>query len=284
MTARFFDLDALGHTLQDESRMRADTLRNRGIVPCLVLVEVGEDPQSALYVSRKIEDCEKTGIAVRRIVLPHSVTGTELLAQIRMLNADASVSSVLVQLPLPAHLDDSAILQAISPHKDVDGLHPFNLLALSSASPNVIPCTVRGIDALLALSETPLQGARLAIVGRGKLVGLPAALLFAGQSRNTTVTILNRNSKNLGSILKEADIVIAAAGSAHLIRPDMIRAGAVVIDVGMSWPEGTLQGDVHPDVAQIAGWMTPPDQSFGIMTRMMLLKTVLDIAEKGLPA
>ncbi|QEH97129.1 bifunctional 5,10-methylenetetrahydrofolate dehydrogenase/5,10-methenyltetrahydrofolate cyclohydrolase [Gluconobacter thailandicus] len=280
MTARFFDLDALGLRLLEDSRNRAGTLRARGIVPCLALVEVGEDPQSATYVARKIEDCKKVGIEVRKVVLPASVTQSELLTQIQMLDTDVSVSGILVQLPLPSHLDENAVIQAISPHKDVDGLHPVNLLALTTSEPAVIPCTVRGIDALLLQTGLALDGARVAILGRGKLVGLPASLLLSGQSRNTTVTILHRKSKNLGNILRNSDIIITASGSAHLVTPDMVRAGAVVIDVGMSWPEGTLCGDVHPDVAEVAGWMTPPDRSFGVMTRMMLLKTVLDLAEK----
>jgi methylenetetrahydrofolate dehydrogenase (NADP+)/methenyltetrahydrofolate cyclohydrolase len=280
LTARFFDLDALGLRLLEDSRNRAGTLRARGIVPCLALVEVGEDPQSATYVARKIEDCQKVGIEVRKVVLPASVTQSELLTQIQMLDTDVSVSGILVQLPLPSHLDENAVIQAISPHKDVDGLHPVNLLALTTSEPAVIPCTVRGIDALLLQTGLALDGARVAILGRGKLVGLPASLLLSGQSRNTTVTILHRKSKNLGNILRNSDIIITASGSAHLVTPDMVRAGAVVIDVGMSWPEGTLCGDVHPDVAEVAGWMTPPDRSFGVMTRMMLLKTVLDLAEK----
>ncbi|MDI6652802.1 tetrahydrofolate dehydrogenase/cyclohydrolase catalytic domain-containing protein [Gluconobacter japonicus] len=280
MTARFFDLEAMGLRLLDESRNRAVTLQRQGIVPCLALVEVGDDPQSATYVTRKIEDCKKVGIDVRKVVLPQSVTQSALLTQIQMLDADNAVSGILVQLPLPSHLDEGAVIQAISPHKDVDGLHPVNLLSLTTSEPSVIPCTVRGIDALLSETGLALEGARVAILGRGKLVGLPASLLLSGQSRNTTITILHRKNKNLRNILKSSDIIIAAAGSAHLVTPEMVGAGAVVIDVGMSWPEGTLRGDVHPDVAEVAGWMTPPDRSFGVMTRMMLLKTVLDLAEK----
>ncbi|KXV19946.1 bifunctional 5,10-methylenetetrahydrofolate dehydrogenase/5,10-methenyltetrahydrofolate cyclohydrolase [Gluconobacter japonicus] len=280
MTARFFDLEAIGLRLLEDSRHRAVMLRGRGIVPCLALIEVGEDPQSAAYVTRKIEDCKKVGIDVRKVVLLQSVTQSALLAQVQMLDADNAVSGILVQLPLPSHLDEDAVIRAISPHKDVDGLHPVNLLSLTTAEPSIIPCTVSGIDALLSETGLALDGARVAILGRGKLVGLPASLLLSGQSRNTTVTVLHRKTKNLGNILKNSDIIIAAAGSAHLVTPDMVGAGAVVIDVGMSWPEGMLCGDVHPDVAEVAGWMTPPDRSFGVMTRMMLLKTVLDLAEK----
>ncbi|UMM08268.1 bifunctional 5,10-methylene-tetrahydrofolate dehydrogenase/5,10-methylene-tetrahydrofolate cyclohydrolase [Gluconobacter frateurii] len=280
MTARFFDLEAIGLRLLEDSRHRAVALQTQGIVPCLALVEVGDDPQSATYVARKIEDCKKVGIHVRKVVLPQSVTQSELLTQVQMLDADNTVSGILVQLPLPSHLDEDAVIRAISPHKDVDGLHPVNLLSLTTAEPSIIPCTVSGIDALLSETGLALDGARVAILGRGKLVGLPASLLLSGQSRNTTVTVLHRKTKNLGNILKNSDIIIAAAGSAHLVTPDMVGAGAVVIDVGMSWPEGTLCGDVHPDVAEVAGWMTPPDRSFGVMTRMMLLKTVLDLAEK----
>lgn len=280
MTARFFDLEAIGLRLLEDSRHRAVMLRGRGIVPCLALIEVGEDPQSAAYVTRKIEDCKKVGIDVRKVVLPQSVTQSALLAQVQMLDADNAVSGILVQLPLPSHLDEDAVIQAISPHKDVDGLHPINLLSLTTSEPSVIPCTVRGIDALLSETGLALDGARVAILGRGKLVGLPASLLLSGQSRNATITILHHKSKNLRDILKNSDIIIAAAGSAHLVTPDMVGAGAVVIDVGMSWPEGTLRGDVHPDVAEVAGWMTPPNRSFGVMTRMMLLKTVLDLVEK----
>lgn len=280
MTARFFDLEAIGLRLLEDSRHRVVRLRGQGIIPCLALVEVGDDPQSATYVTRKIEDCKKVGIDVRKVVLPQSVTQSALLTQVQILDADNAVSGILVQLPLPSHLDEDAVIQAISPHKDVDGLHPINLLSLTTSEPSVIPCTVRGIDALLSETGLALDGARVAILGRGKLVGLPASLLLSGQSRNETITILHRKSKNLRDILKNSDIIIAAAGSAHLVTPDMVGAGAVVIDVGMSWPEGTLRGDVHPDVAEVAGWMTPPDRSFGVMTRMMLLKTVLDLAEK----
>lgn len=280
MTARFFDLEAIGLRLLEESRNRAVTLQRQGIVPCLALVEVGDDPQSATYVTRKIEDCKKVGIDVRKVVLPQSVTQSALLTQVQMLDADNAVSGILVQLPLPSHLDEGTAIQAISPHKDVDGLHPVNLLSLTTSEPSVIPCTVRGIDALLSETGLALDGARVAILGRGKLVGLPASLLLSGQSRNKTITIVHRKSKNLRDILKNSDIIVAAAGSPHLVTPDMVGAGSIVIDVGMSWPEGTLRGDVHPDVAEVAGWMTPPDRSFGVMTRMMLLKTVLDLAEK----
>ncbi|MGY8605700.1 bifunctional 5,10-methylenetetrahydrofolate dehydrogenase/5,10-methenyltetrahydrofolate cyclohydrolase [Gluconobacter cerinus] len=284
MAARFFDLDALGLALLEESKSRAATLRQQGTIPCLALVEVGDDPQSATYVSRKIEDCEKVGIAVRKIVLPESITQADLLEQIRRLDEDSAIIGILVQLPLPAHLEEGQVLQAISAEKDVDGLHPVNLMSLTTSDPSVIPCTVRGIDAVLQQAGLVLEGANIAVLGRGRLVGGPAALLLSGKSRNATVTILHRNSRNLKNVLKNSDVIIAAAGSAHLITSDMVRSGAVVIDVGMSWPEGSLQGDVHPAVADVASWMTPPDRSFGVMTRMMLLKTVLDLAEKRIAA
>jgi len=284
VTARFFDLDALGLTLLEESKGRAAALTRKGITPCLALVEVGDDPHSATYVSRKIEDCKKVGIAVQKIVLSETVTHADLLDQILRLDRDTSITGILVQLPLPAHLNEGQVLQSISAEKDVDGLHPVNLMSLTTSDPSVIPCTVRGIDAVLQQARLVLEGANVAVLGRGRLVGGPAALLLSGKSRNATVTILHRKSRNLKNVLKNSDVIIAAAGSAHLITSDMVRSGAVVIDVGMSWPEGSLQGDVHPAVADVASWMTPPDRSFGVMTRMMLLKTVLDLAEKRIAA
>ncbi|GAN55494.1 bifunctional 5,10-methylenetetrahydrofolate dehydrogenase/5,10-methenyltetrahydrofolate cyclohydrolase [Tanticharoenia sakaeratensis] len=279
MTARLFDIDHEARALMDDAAIKARDVGARGRAPALVLVMVGADAATRTYVARKEADCARAGIAMRIVSLPPGTTQDTLLAAVRAACTDTAVDGVMVQLPLPAHLHAEAVIAAITPEKDVDGLTPRNTLALTSRAPAIVPCTVRAIAWLLARAEIATAGARMAIVGRGRLVGRPASLLFSGFVANAEVTLLHRGTRDLGGALRRADIVIAAAGSAGLIMASDLKPGSAVLDIGMSWPNGVLAGDVAPDAADVAGWITPPGASFGPMTRAMLLQNLLDCAQ-----
>ncbi|ATU72779.1 protein folD 2 [Gluconacetobacter sp. SXCC-1] len=279
--ATLFNLDLTVARLMDSARTRAAALARRGIRPALALLSVGADAHSRLYISRKVTNCHEAGIHVDALDLPPVTGQAALLAHIARLNADPRHHGIMVQLPLPPHLDERAICRAIAVHKDVDGLHPCNVMALHDATPGIMACTVRGIAHLLAESNPHMAGLRVTIIGRGELVGLPAALLLGGRSvhGNADVTILHTHSRNLADSTRQADIVIAAAGVPGLLAPDMLRPGATVIGVGMTWHDGQVRGDLSASMMAHDGWITPPDTSFGGMTRMMLLHNILDVAD-----
>ena len=278
--ASFFNLDLTVARLMDSARQRAGDLARRGTRPALALLSVGADEQSRLYISRKVENCRDAGIHVDATDLPPTIGQDALLDHIARLNADPAYHGVMVQLPLPPHLDARAVCRAIAVHKDVDGLHPYNVMALHDATPGIIACTVRGIAHLLGETSPDLSGRRVTIIGRGELVGLPAALLLGGKSvhGNADVTVLHSHSRNLADSTKQADIVIAAAGVPGILTPDMLRPGAIAIGVGMTWHDGHMTGDLSADMIAHDGWITPPAESFGGMTRMMLLHNILDVA------
>ena len=280
VTAQILDGKATAARIKGELRVRVDALRARGITPGLGTVLVGDDPGSHAYVGGKHKDCEEVGISSIRVDLPATTTQEELDAEIRRLNADPAVTGYIVQLPLPKHLDTNRVLELMDPNKDADGLHPMNLgrLVLGEGAP--LPCTPHGIVELLRTYNVNIDGAHVVVVGRGVTVGRPLGLLLTRRTENATVTLCHTGTKDVGSFLKQADIIVAAAGVAHLITPDVVRAGAAVLDVGITRTEAGLVGDVHPDVMNVASFVAPMPGGVGPMTRAMLLMNVVDTAER----
>ena len=283
VTARILDGKAVLATIKDELRDRVTALREQGVVPGLGTVLVGEDPGSQWYVGAKHRDCAEIGITSIRRDLPATATQAEVEAVIDELNADPDCTGFLVQQP--TGLDEFALLSRVDPLKDVDGLHPTNLgwLVLGKEAP--LPCTPAGCIELLRRFDVPLAGARVALVGRGITVGRPLSLMLTRRSENATVVVCHTGTRDLGAELREADIVIAAAGVPGLVTRDMVRPGAAVLDVGVSRiiaEDGTskVAGDVAPDVAEVAGWVSPNPGGVGPMTRAMLLSNIVAAAER----
>ena len=260
------------------ARLKARAQAHGAVRPCLVTVLVGEDEASRAYVGRKHRDCEELGFASRQIDLPASTSQADLLALIDILNRDPGCHGLLVQFPLPAQLDQAAVIEAISPAKDVDGLHPVNLGRMLSGQPGLRPCTPSAIVALLQAYDVPLAGRRVAIIGRGLLVGRPLATMLADPAIDAVPTLLHRGTDALESVVRDSDIVIAAAGQPDLVRASMIRPGACVVGVGITYVDGHMVSDIAPDVAQVAAYVTPPHGSVGAMTRAMLMRNLLDAA------
>lgn len=276
--AILLDGDQLAGRLRGEMKADAAQLIARGIQPKMATVLVGDDPASASYVARKHTDCAEIGIAVEDIRLPATITSDELLAAIAALNADPSVHGFMVQLPLPSGLDEAAMLEAVRPDKDIDGLHPINLGRLLAGRPGFLPCTPAAILTLIQAYNIPLAGTEVAIIGRGNLVGRPLAMLLSQRGINATITLLHSRSRDLAAATLRADIVISAAGVPDLITPEMVKPGAAVIGVGITYLNGTVTSDIAPGVADIVGWVTPPHGSVGPLTRAMLLKNLLHAA------
>jgi len=265
-------------------KARVDTLRAAGITPGLGTVLVGDDPGSQSYVKGKHSDCAKVGISSIRKDLPADITQEQLNAAIDELNADPACTGYIVQLPLPKHLDENAALERIAPEKDADGLHPINLGRLVLGKESTLPCTPRGVIHLLRRYDIPLDGAHVTVVGRGVTIGRPIGLLLTRRSENATVTLCHTGTKDLAAETRRADIIVAAAGVAHLITADMVNPGAAVVDVGVSRTDAGLQGDVAPDVWDVAGAVSPNPGGVGPLTRAFLLANVVESAEQQLAA
>jgi methylenetetrahydrofolate dehydrogenase (NADP+)/methenyltetrahydrofolate cyclohydrolase len=261
---------------------RVAALREKGIVPGLGTVLVGDDPGSAAYVRGKHNDCAKVGIESIRRDLPADVSSEELDAVIDELNANPACTGYIVQLPLPKHLDENRALERVNPDKDADGLHPVNLGRLVLGAPGALPCTPRGIVHLLRRYEVPIDGAHVVVIGRGVTVGRPIGLILTRRSENATVTLCHTGTRDLAAEVSRADIVIAAAGVPSLITADMVRPGAAVIDVGVSRTDDGLRGDVAADVAEVAGFLSPNPGGVGPLTRAFLLTNVVERAERQL--
>ena len=259
---------------------RVAALRERGITPGLGTVLVGDDPGSHSYVKMKHRDCEQVGISSIRRDLPADTTQAELEAVIDELNADPSCTGYIVQLPLPRHLDENAILERIDPDKDADGLHPVNLGKLVLNEPAPLPCTPRGCIHLLRRFGVELDGAKVVVVGRGVTVGRPIGLMLTRRSENSTVTLCHTGTRDLAAETRRADVIVAAAGVAHMITPDMVAPGAAVLDVGVSRLGDALAGDVHPDVWEVAGAVSPNPGGVGPLTRAFLLTNVVERCEQ----
>jgi methylenetetrahydrofolate dehydrogenase (NADP+)/methenyltetrahydrofolate cyclohydrolase len=276
VTATILDGKATLAKIKDELRVRVKALASP---PGLGTVLVGDDPGSHSYVAGKHRDCAELGITSIRRDLPADATQRDVLDAIASLNADPACTGYIVQLPLPAGLDEVAVLEAVDPAKDADGLHPVNLgrLVLGKAAP--LPCTPRGIVELLRRFDVPIAGADVVVVGRGTTVGRPLGLLLTRKSENATVTLCHTGTRDLAAHVARADIVVAAAGVPGLITADMIRPGATVLDVGISRVDGKLVGDVAPEVREKAGHLAPMPGGVGLMTRAMLLTNVVELAE-----
>ena len=279
MTAGILDGKATAAAIKTELKQRVGRLRALGVVPGLATVLVGDDPASQNYVRMKHRDCEQVGIASIRVELPADATAAQLEEAIAALNADPSCTGYIVQLPLPGHLDENRALGLIDPDKDADGLHPINLGRLVLNEPAPLPCTPRGIVELVCRHDIEWQGMDVCVVGRGITVGRPLGLILTRRSENATVTLCHTGTRNLAEHTRRADIVVAAAGVPGMITADMIRQGAVCIDVGVSRVEGRTTGDLAPDVWDKAAWITPNPGGVGPMTRAMLLSNVVDRAE-----
>ena len=282
MTATVLDGKATAAQVKAELKVRVDALKARGIFPGLGTVLVGSDPGSQAYVGGKHRDCAEVGIASIRVDLPADASQLDVEAEVAKLNADPAVTGYIIQLPLPKHLDEYRVLEQMDPAKDADGLHPVSLGRLVLGIPAPLPCTPRGIVALLRAYGVPINGAHVVVVGRGITVGRPLGLLLTRRSENATVTLCHTGTKGLENYLRSADIIVAAAGVPHLITADSIKPGAAVLDVGITRTEAGLIGDVAPDVAEVAGFVAPMPGGVGPMTRAMLLQNVVEAAEAAL--
>ena len=279
MTAQILDGRAVAAAIKGELATRVAALAARGVRPGLGTLLVGDDPGSRSYVGMKHRDCAEIGITSIRVDLPADASAEQVTAAITGLNDDPACTGYIVQLPLPRHLSENAMLALIDPDKDADGLHPINLGKLVLNEPAPLPCTPRGIVELLRRFDVPLAGAEVCVVGRGITVGRPIGLILTRRSENSTVTLCHTGTRDLAEHTRRADIVIAAAGVPGLITADMIADGAVVLDVGVSRVDGKLTGDVAADVFEKASWVAPNPGGVGPMTRAMLLSNVVDRAE-----
>jgi methylenetetrahydrofolate dehydrogenase (NADP+) / methenyltetrahydrofolate cyclohydrolase len=279
MTAQTLDGKATLATILDELRGRVAALRERGVVPGLATVMVGEDPGNQWYVGAKHKDCAKVGIESFRHDLPTGTSQAEVEALIDDLNADDRVTGFIVQQP--TGLDEFRLLSRVSPEKDVDGLHPVNLGKLVLGEPGPLPCTPVGCLDLLRRHGVELAGAEVVVVGRGLTVGRPLGLLLTRRSENATATLCHTGTRDLAAHVRNADVVVAAAGVPGIISGDMVKPGAAVLDVGVSRVDGKIAGDVADDVWDVAGWVSPNPGGVGPMTRAMLLENVVSLAEQS---
>ena len=285
MTAQTLDGKAAAAAIKSDLTVRVAALKERGVTPGLGTLLVGDDPGSRKYVAGKHRDCAQVGIASIRRELPASASQQEVEEAVHELNADPACTGYLVQLPLPAGLDANRVLELMDPAKDVDGLHPTNLGRLVLGVPGPLPCTPYGIIRLLRAHDVPIKGADVVVVGRGVTIGRPMPLLLTRRSENATVTQCHTATRDLSAHLRRADIVVAAAGVPHLVKPEDVKPGAAVLDVGVSRDEhGRIVGDVHPGVAEVAGWLSPNPGGVGPMTRAQLLANVVEAAEREVVA
>ncbi|MCA0330963.1 MAG: bifunctional methylenetetrahydrofolate dehydrogenase/methenyltetrahydrofolate cyclohydrolase [Actinobacteria bacterium] len=281
MTATILDGKATAAAIKSELAARVARLKEHGVSPGLGTVLVGDDPGSHSYVAGKHRDCAEVGIASLRADLPADATQAQVDEAIQRLNEDPACTGYIVQLPLPKGLDEARALELIDPDKDADGLHPTNLGRLVLNIPAPLPCTPRGIVELLRRYDVPINGAEVAVVGRGVTVGRPLGLLLTRKSEDATVTLCHTGTKDVAAHTRGADIVVAAAGVAHLLTPDMVKPGAAVLDVGITRTDAGLVGDVHPDVRDIAAFVAPMPGGVGPMTRAMLILNVVEAAERA---
>jgi methylenetetrahydrofolate dehydrogenase (NADP+) / methenyltetrahydrofolate cyclohydrolase len=280
--ARLIDGKALALGIREGIAKEVSALQAQtGIRPGLAAILVGDDPASKLYVKNKEKACDAAGIYVDEHKLPASTTQSELLALIGKVNADPKIHGILVQLPLPKQIDSKVILNAVSPEKDADGFHPYNMGHLVEGTAMFVPCTPKGIIKMIESTGIPIEGKRAVVVGRSNIVGKPAALLLL--HRHATVTVCHSKTKDLPAVCREAEILVVAIGRAKFVTGDMVRPGAVVIDVGVNRLEdGTFVGDVDfGPVSERAGWISPVPGGVGPMTIAMLLENTLESAQRA---
>jgi len=281
MTAQLIDGNALAKTIRAEVAGRTAALKAKGVNPALSIILVGEDPASQVYTRHKVNDSAQTGLEATLETYPADMSEADLLARIRTLNDDPKVHGILVQLPLPRHMDSQKVIETISPAKDVDGFHVASAGALMTGAPGFWPCTPHGCMKMLESIGYDLRGKHAVVIGRSNIVGKPMAMMLLAKS--ATVTICHSATQDLGAITRQADVIVAAVGKLDLLTADMVKPGAVVIDVGMNRrADGKLAGDVDFDsVKEVAGWITPVPGGVGPMTRAMLLVNTLEAAERA---
>lgn len=284
MTARIIDGNALAASVRGELAERVANLKARGVTPGLVVIVVGDNPASAVYVRNKVAACEKAGMYSLKLEFPGDTPQSVVMDKLAELNRDSRIHGILVQLPLPPHFDEDAVLEAIAADKDVDGFHAENVGALMQGQPRFIPCTPYGVMKMLESANVPLKGAEAVIVGRSNIVGKPMAMLL--MAAGCTVTVCHSQTRDLAFHTRRADILVAAVGRPKMITGDMIKPGAVVIDVGINRTEdGKLCGDVDFDSArEVAGAISPVPGGVGPMTITMLLANTLEAAERAAEA
>ena len=282
MGAVLLDGEALAARIRSDLAARVATLAAGGVVPGLGTILVGDDGPSARYVEMKHHDCAEVGIASFHAHLTADVTQPALEAAVREFNEDPAVDAFLVQLPLPAGLDEERVLLAVDPEKDVDGLHPVNLGRLTMGRPGPLPCTPAGIVELLAAHDVPVEGRHVVIIGRGLTIGRPLALLLTLKRPrcNAAVTVVHTGVPNLAEHVRRGDVVVAAAGSPGIVTVDMVAPGAAVVGAGVTFEGKRVVSDVSEDVAEVAGWVTPRIGGVGPMTRAMLLENAVLAAER----
>jgi methylenetetrahydrofolate dehydrogenase (NADP+)/methenyltetrahydrofolate cyclohydrolase len=280
MTARIIDGKTIAQEVRAEWKVRADALKARGITPGLAVIIVGEDAASKVYVANKVKACAELGLHSEHLALSADTSEATLLAQIAALNADPKIHGILVQLPVPKHINSSKVLEAISPDKDVDGFHPINVGLLTTGNMRFAPCTPYGAMKLLEKAGVAIEGKHAVVVGRSNIVGKPMALMLL--QHNATVTICTSKTVDLPKFTRDADILVVATGKAKMITGDMIKPGAAVIDVGINrLPDGKLCGDVDFDSAkEVAGCITPVPGGVGPMTITMLVANTVKAAER----
>lgn len=280
MQAQIIDGKALAAQVKAEAAAETAALKAKGVTPCLAVILVGEDPASQVYVRGKAKDCGDCGIDSRVIRLPEETTQAELLKLVGELAADKAVNGILVQLPLPAHIDEKAVIDAIPPEKDVDGFSPVNVGRMQIGEPCFLPCTPAGCIRMIESTGTAIEGKHAVVIGRSNIVGKPAALLLL--AKNATVTICHSRTANLKELCAGADILVAAVGKAGFVTGDMVKPDAVVIDVGINRGEdGKLHGDVDfAAAAEKAAYITPVPGGVGPMTRAMLMKNTVQAAAR----
>ena len=287
MAAQIIDGKSIAQSIREEIKIKTEALKTKGITPCLAVILVGSNPASVSYVTGKQKALAEVGMNDSSVRLPESTTEQELISLIQELNADKSVHGILVQLPLPQHIDEEKIILAIDPAKDVDGFHPVNVGNLVIGKKSFLPCTPHGIIVLLKRMNIETDGKSAVVIGRSNIVGKPAALLLARKDLNATVTICHSGTKNIADITRRADILIAAAGRANIVTADMVKEGATVIDVGVNRiPDASkksgfrLAGDVDfENVKEKAAFITPVPGGVGPMTIAMLMANTLEAAE-----
>jgi methylenetetrahydrofolate dehydrogenase (NADP+)/methenyltetrahydrofolate cyclohydrolase len=277
MSAQILDGKAVAQKIKLEIAAQVKSLSRQ---PGLGTILVGDDPGSVSYVAGKHRDCAEVGIASIRIDLPATASESEILQAVAQLNNEANCTGFIVQLPLPKGVDAQKVLTAVDPSKDADGLHPTNLGNLVLDKPSITPCTPKAILALLTEYKIDLAGKNVLIIGRGTTVGRPLSILLSQKQANATVTLAHTATKKLAELIKSADVIIAAIGKPHFIKPEMIKAGAVVIDVGITRTDAGLLGDVDPKVIEIASYFAPMPGGVGPMTRAMLLTNLIELAGK----
>ncbi|WUH20756.1 bifunctional methylenetetrahydrofolate dehydrogenase/methenyltetrahydrofolate cyclohydrolase [Streptomyces sp. NBC_00448] len=281
MTAQILDGKATAAAIKSELTVRVQALKDRGVQPGLGTLLVGDDPGSKWYVAGKHRDCAQVGIGSIQRELPDTATQGEIEAVVRELNADPECTGYIVQLPLPKGIDTNRVLELMDPEKDADGLHPMSLGRLVLGVPGPLPCTPNGIVELLRRHDVEINGAHVVVVGRGITVGRSIGLLLTRKSENATVTLCHTGTRDLSAQLRQADIIVAAAGVPHIVKPQDVKPGAAVLDVGVSRDEnGKIVGDVHPGAAEVAAWLSPNPGGVGPMTRALLLQNVVEAAER----